>query len=309
MGKHDHAHGHEHNHSSIKNLKIAFILNLSFVVVEIVGGILTNSVAILSDAVHDLGDSISLGLAWYLEKFSTKKSNDKFTYGYKRLSILGALINALVLLVGSGFIIYRAIPRLINPQSVQAEGMIILAVIGIVVNGIAVLRVRKGKKLSEQVVSLHLLEDLFGWVAVLIVSIVLIFVDIPILDPILSLLISIYVLKNVISGLIKIVRLLLQGVPDGFSVEETKKSILQIDPHIVEVHDLRAWTLDGEESILSFHIAIEKNMSVQEVVELKRAIKAHLKQQKIEDVTIEVENIGNCSNIVPQTSPDENYDK
>jgi len=309
MGKHSHSHSHEHNHSSIKNLKIAFILNLSFVVVEIVGGILTNSVAILSDAVHDLGDSISLGLAWYLEKFSTKKSNDKFTYGYKRLSILGALVNALVLLVGSGFIIYRAIPRLINPQSVQAQGMIILAVIGIVVNGIAVLRVRRGKKLSEQVVSLHLLEDLFGWVAVPLVSIVLIFVDVPILDPILSLLISIYVLKNVISGLIKIVRMILQGVPDGFSVEETKKFIFDIDPHIIEVHDLRAWTLDGEQSILSFHIAIEKNMSVQEVVELKRAIKAHLKERHIEDVTIEVENIGNCSNAPPQISKGSDSDK
>ncbi len=219
---------------------------------------------------------------------------------------MGALFNALVLLLGTGFIIYKAIPRIFNPESVQAEGMIILAVIGIVINGLAVLRVRRGKKLSEKFVSLHLLEDLFGWVAVLIVSIVLLFVDVPILDPILSLLISIYVVKNVISGMIKIVRMILQGVPDGFSVEDTKKSILQIDPHIIEVHDLRAWTLDGEENIVSFHISIEKNMSLQEVVELKRAIKAHLKESNIEDVTIEVENIGNCSNNAPAQISSEN---
>jgi len=289
------AHDHTHEHSSIKNLKTAFILNAVFVVIEIIGGIFTNSVAIISDAIHDLGDSISLGLAWYLEKYSDKKSDNKFTYGYKRFSILGALLNSIVLLVGIVVVLFETIPRLLNPESVDPKGMIILAIIGIVINGWAVLKVRKGKKLSEEVVSLHLLEDVFGWIAVLIVSIVLLFVDIPILDPILSLLISVYVAKNVIKGLSKIIKMLLQGIPDGFSVDGTKEFLLSNNPQIKEVHDLRAWTLDGEKNILTFHISVDENMSIKQTIELKRLIKIQLIARGMSYVTIEVENLDNCS--------------
>ncbi len=292
----------KHNHpiqgnspKSIKNLKVAFLLNLSFVVVEIVGGLLTNSVAILSDAIHDLGDSISLGLAWYLEKVSKKKGDSRFTYGYKRLSIIGALFNSLVLLIGTIIIIYRAIPRIIHPEAVVPAGMIILAVVGIVINGLAVIRVRKGKKLSEKVVSLHLLEDLLGWVAVLIVSIVLTFIDIPILDPILSLIISTYMLKNVISGLLKITNMLLQGVPDGFDVHKTEEYILNNNPSVMDVHDMRVWTLDGEENIITFHITVEEKLSLSDIVALKRDIKAQLNTRGLNSVTIDVENMNNCS--------------
>ena len=294
---HDHGRspGRSHDHGSVKNIKTAFLLNISFVVVEIVGGILTNSMAILSDAIHDLGDSISLGLAWYLEKLGAKKSDSKFNYGYKRFSILGALFNTLVLIGGTVFVVYRAIPRLLHPESVKAEGMIILAVIGIVINGLAVLNVKKGNKLSEKVVSLHLLEDVFGWVAVLIVSIVLMFADIPILDPILSLLISVYIAKNVIGGLIRIVKMLLQGVPDGFNEQETTQFILDNTPRALEVHDMRSWTLDGEENVLNFHMAVEEGVTVADSIEMKRNIKDLLAERGFKYVTIEVENIDDCS--------------
>ncbi len=292
---HNHTNNHDHNHGSVKNLKLAFLLNIFFVVIEIVGGIFTNSVAILSDAIHDLGDSISLGLAWYLERFGEKKSDSKFNYGYKRFSILGALFNTIVLIVGAIFVVYRAIPRLLHPESVKAEGMIALAIVGIVINGLAVLNVKKGKKLSEKVVTLHLLEDVFGWVAVLIVSIVLLFADIPILDPILSLVISVYIIKNVIGGLIRIVKMLLQGVPDGFNEEETIRNIVDNTPHALEVHDLRAWTLDGEENVLTFHLAVEDGVTVSESIEIKRNIKDLLFEQGFKYVTIEIENIDDCS--------------
>ncbi len=292
---HDIGHSHVHSHSSVKNIKNAFFLNISFVVIEIVGGIFTNSVAILSDAIHDLGDSISLGLAWYLEKLGQKGSDGKFNYGYKRFSILGALFNALVLIFGAIFIIYRAIPRLINPESVNAGGMIALAVIGILVNGAAVLNVRKGNKLSEKVVTLHLLEDVFGWVSVLVVSIVLKFADIPILDPILSLIISVYIVKNVISGLIKIVKMLLQGVPDGFSEEETKQYIIDNESQVVEVHDIHAWSLDGEDNVITFHLVVDDGVTVEESVEIIRSIKELLAKRGFKHVTIETENIDDCS--------------
>ena len=292
---HGHSAGRAHDHGSVKNIKTAFLLNISFVVVEIVGGIFTNSMAILSDAIHDLGDSISLGLAWYLEKLGTKKSDSKFNYGYKRFSILGALFNILVLIGGTVFVVYRAIPRLLHPESVKAGGMIVLAVIGIVINGLAVLNVKKGRKLSEKVVSLHLLEDVFGWAAVLIVSVVLMFADVPILDPILSLFISVYIIKNVIGGLIRIIKMLLQGVPDGFDEQETTKFILSSTPQALDVHDMRAWTLDGEENVLTFHMSVEEGVTVADSIEMKRNIKDMLFGRGFKYVTIEVENLDDCS--------------
>ena len=292
---HGHIHSHTHDHGSVKNIKTAFFLNISFVLIEIAGGIFTNSVAILSDAIHDLGDSVSLGLAWYLEKLGDRESDSKFNYGYKRFSILGALVNIIVLIVGTVIVVFRAVPRLLNPESVKAEGMIILAIIGIVINGLAVLNVKKGKKLSEKVVSLHLLEDVFGWAAVLIVSVVLMFADVPILDPILSLLISLYIVKNVIGGLMKISRMLLQGVPEGFSVKETTGFILENTSDALDVHDMRAWTLDGHESVLTFHMVVKDGVTVGESIELKRHIKDLLFERGFSYVTIEVENIDDCS--------------
>ena len=164
---HSHAHHHDH-HGDVKNIKVAFFLNFGFAIIEIIGGFLTNSVAILSDAVHDLGDSLSLGLAWYFQKYSRKKSDSTYTYGYRRFSLVGALANSLVLIVGSILILTEAIPRIFNPQQAHPQGMMMLAVLGIAVNGVAMLRLRRGKSLNEKVVSLHLMEDVLGWIAVLV---------------------------------------------------------------------------------------------------------------------------------------------
>lgn len=169
---HNHNHSHSHSHQIVGDLKLAFFLNLSFAILEIFGGLWTNSLAVVSDAVHDLGDSIALGLAWYLEKYSHKRGNVFFSYGYRRFSSLAALINILILFLGSLYVIFQAIPRLLHPEATNAQGMIVLAIIGIAVNGIAMLRLLKTSSLNGKVVAWHLLEDALGWVAVLIVSII-----------------------------------------------------------------------------------------------------------------------------------------
>jgi cobalt-zinc-cadmium efflux system protein len=160
---------HHHDHQTTGDIRVVFFLNLGFTVVEIVGGLWTNSTAIVADAVHDLGDSLSLGLAWFLERYSNKSRDATFTYGYRRFSLLGALVNAIVLVTGSVFVLATAILRIIHPEPVNAAGMLGFAVAGIIVNGLAVLRVKKGKSLNAQVVTWHLLEDVLGWVAVLMV--------------------------------------------------------------------------------------------------------------------------------------------
>lgn len=297
-----HHHGHHHGHESQKNIGIAFILNALFVVIEIVGGLLTNSIAILSDAIHDLGDSLTLGLSWLLEKRSNKTGNSIYTYGYKRLSLVGALMNAIVLLIGSGFIIANAIPRIFSPEPVEAGGMIILAVIGIIINGLAVLRLKRGTKIAEKVVSLHLLEDVLGWAAVLVVSIILLFADIPVLDPILSLLITAFVLKNIVQNFGQIIKIFLQAVPEGYNIEEIEAKLKELHPDVREIHGTKLWTLDGDSNIMTFHMCVCNDPGINEIIDLKRSVKNTLQELGISDVTIEIENLDNCSNIPPGSS-------
>jgi len=250
--------GHDHSHgNSEKNLKLAFFINFGFTIIEIIGGFLTNSVAIISDALHDMGDSLSLGLAWYIEGKANKKgATNDFSFGYARFRLLGALINSVVLIAGSIYIIYEAISRLQNPEAVDSKYMIGFAILGVLANGYAAWRVSGGKSLNDKVVSWHLLEDVLGWVAVLIVAIILQFKDWYILDPILSLGITLYILWGVGGRLKDTLHLLLQGVPEGLDMQEVKRQLQQVD-HVNSIHHMHVWSLDGEHHVLTAHLVLE----------------------------------------------------
>ena len=291
MGQHHHHdnsdHGHHHHHTG-KNLSIAFFLNLSFTIIEIIGGLLTNSMAILADAVHDFGDSFSLGLAWYLEKYSNKKRTKDFTYGYRRFSILAAFINSVVLIIGSLSILFFAIPRLWDPPMPDAGGMIWLAILGIVVNGAAVLRLQKGESLNEKVVMLHLLEDVLGWVAVLVVGVVLLYFDLPILDPLLSIGLACYVLWNVFKNFGKTVTIFLQKKPANFEEQSFKEKMSELEM-ITSVHDIHAWTMDGQYGVLTLHVKVTPSVEKEEIVKMKAAIRKTAAGYGINHTTIEIE--------------------
>ena len=291
---HDHKHGHSNlhtHHGDVKNIKIAFFLNLGFSIVEIIGGILTNSVAILSDAVHDLGDSLSLGMAWYFQKFSRKQRDKKYTYGYRRFSLVGALVNSIVLVAGSVLILSEAIPRLFNPQQADARGMFLLAILGIIVNGIAVLRLRQGHTLNEKVVSLHLLEDVLGWGAVLIGSTIMHFTHLYIIDPILSILISVFILFNVFKNIRELFRIVLQGTPQEIKTDEIEALIKEIDG-IENIHDLHLWTVDGSYNVLTIHVVLKTTQSMEQLSQLKSKIRNKLSEKGVEHITIEFETSG-----------------
>jgi cobalt-zinc-cadmium efflux system protein len=281
-------HQHQHEHSAVGNIKFAFFLNLSFSIIEIIGGLLTNSMAILSDALHDLGDSISLAVSWYLENFSQKGADKDFSYGYARFSLLGALINSIVLILGSFFILSEVIPRIFNPQTVHPEGMLLLSIIGITVNGISVLKLRGGSSLNKEVVSWHLMEDLLGWTAVLIVSIILIFKSIPVLDPLLSLLINIYILYNVISKLKRVLNIFLQGVPGGVDINKLQQKIVE-QSEALAVHHTHVWTLEGEKNFLSTHLIVSDQTNREEIIALKSEVKNLLAEEGIAHITVEIE--------------------
>ena len=288
-----HNHNHSHNHSE-GNVKVAFFLNLAFTIIEIIGGLYTNSLAILSDELHDLGDSLSLGLSWYFQKLSKKGRTKTFSYGYKRFSLLGAIINSIVLVAGSIFILTKAIPELFNPGETNVEGMLYLSILGIVVNGAAVFKLRKGESLNEKVVSLHLLEDVLGWVAVLIGSVIMMYTDAPFIDPLLSVLISLFVLYNVYKNLKKSLLVILQGIPEEISIDDIRQKLKNISK-VTDIHDCHAWSMDGQYNILTLHLRLDKDYKLSEQAKLKEQVRTQLKDESINHITIEFEAQGeNC---------------
>ncbi|MFC3414927.1 cation diffusion facilitator family transporter [Algoriphagus hitonicola] len=284
-----------HHHHTSGNLKLAFFLNLGFTVIEFIGGILVNSVAILSDAVHDLGDSVSLGLAWYLDQKSHQKANKIFTFGYGRFSLLGALINALILILGSFFVLSEALNRLFNPEPSNATGMILLALLGVLVNGFAAWKVSHGKSQNEKVISWHLLEDVLGWVTVLIGAIILYFYDIPWLDPALSIAITLFILWNVFKNLKETMLIFLQGSPKGISVAQIEQKLL-LHPKVNSIHHVHTWSLDGENHVFTAHICLKEIDNLEELRKSKISIQQLLKSYSFIHFTIEWELPGdNCT--------------
>ena len=280
--------GHHHHDHSEENLKIAFFLNFSFTIIEIVGGFYTNSLAILSDALHDLGDSLSLGLSWYFHKLSKRGRSTTFSYGYKRFSLLGAIINAIVLIIGSFFILLHAVPQLFHPEATDVKGMMYLSILGIVVNGVAALKVHKGSSMNEKMVSLHLFEDVLGWVAVLIGSLLMMYVHAPFIDPLLSILIALFILYNVLKNLRKSMRIILQGIPENISIARIESTLKHIN-EVKSIHDCHIWSMDGDYNILTVHLQLDKDYKLSEQAILKQKIALALKNELIHHMTIEFE--------------------
>lgn len=285
--------GHSHHHSNIaddssERIGLAFFLNVAFTIIEFIGGWLTNSTAIMADAVHDLGDSLSIGSAWLLNRLGRKSADKEFTYGYRRLSLFGALLNGVVLLVGSVWVLSEALPRLVNPVMPMAEGMLALAILGVSVNGYAAYKLSHGTTLNERVLNWHLLEDVLGWVAVLIVSIVLQFKHWPILDPVLSIGFTLFILFNVFRNLLATVKLFFQAVPDKKLLEKIRQSFLAIG-EVDEVHHLHLWSLDGEHHVLTAHVVVSPDLNSETHKDLRVRINQGLGEFGLDHTTIEIE--------------------
>lgn len=289
---HDHHHhgpGHHHHHyDGTGSLATAFFLNLSFSLIEFVGGWYTNSLAILSDAVHDLGDSAALGLTWYFEKVSYKARDQTYTYGYRRWSVAAALFSSLILFGGSAMILTEAIPRIWNPEPVMAPGMIVLAVLGLLANGMAVLKLKGHDSPGEKAARLHLLEDVLGWIVVLVGAVILYFTHWNWLDPLLSVIVSLYILRNVIINLKGFSRILLQAVPEGVDLIQLQTQIEALDG-VDAVHDLHIWTLDSSRHVLSLHIVVAAETSREQLLNIKYAAKEIIRTAGIGHDTVEME--------------------
>ena len=283
----EHEHIHTHNHTA-DNIKLAFILNAGFALAELIGGYFVNSVAIIADALHDFGDSLSLAFSWRMEAIAKRNSDNRFSYGYRRFSLLSAVVSSIVLMTGSIFVIYEAVLRLSDPQPSNAQGMMLFALVGIAVNGYAALKTSKGENLNSKIISWHMLEDVLGWSAVLVVGAVLYFTDFYILDPLLSILITIIVLYNVIRNFRKTLSVLLQGVPETVDVESIEKEIRQLDM-VNGIHHTHVWSLDGEENVLTTHVVLGLNAKKEQIRNIKNKIRELTERHGLTHTTIEFE--------------------
>ena len=266
-----------------KNILIAFLLNLSFSVFELFGGLFTGSIAILSDSVHDIGDAMSIGLSYILEKKSKKKPDNIYTYGYIRYSVIGSIITSTILLTGSIFVIYEAVKRLINPQEINYNGMIIISIIGVLVNTLAAMATKEGNSLNQKSVNLHMLEDVLGWVVVLIGSILIKFTNITYIDAILSIGVALFILRHAARNIKEVLDLFLEKTPENIDIEELKHHLKEIKG-IIDIHHIHIRSIDGYNNFMTLHAVVKKYDS-----EIKKQIKEELEEHGICHSTIELE--------------------
>ncbi len=285
---HDHDALHHAHHRAVKNIQFAFALNLAFTIFEIAGGLLTNSMAVLSDALHDLGDSLTLGLSIVMEKISHRKRDRIFSYGYRRFSLLAAFVSGLVLVAGSALILFFAAERFTQPAQVHADGMIVMAIVGIVFNGIAALRLRSGRSMNESFLAWHLLEDVLGWTAILVGGILMHFLRISWIDPALSILFTLFTLFNVIKIFKRTTMIFLQSVPLSVDVHTLEKSLMSLKG-IQSVHDTHLWTMDGEYNIFTTHVVVGASLPEKSIKNIKSQVRSIIHEHSIQHATIEIE--------------------
>ena len=297
---HDHTDGHAHHHVHTPTtgaLRAAFFLNAAFAVLETFGGFWTGSLAVLTDALHDAGDAVVLGVAWWLQGLAMKERDARYSYGYGRYSALGGWLGAGVLIVGAMLMLWSAVPALWHPGTPHATGMLLLAVIGIAFNGFAASRLHGGHSLSERAMYFHLLEDVLGWVAVLVGALVLMLTGWALIDPLLSICISLYILYNAVRTLRSGTDILMQATPAGLDENAVRERLLQI-ANVTDVHDQHAWTLDGNYTVLTLHItatgADEAGM-----LRVKQEARNALHGMGVHHATIELEMPGEGCEVKP----------
>jgi cobalt-zinc-cadmium efflux system protein len=278
-------------------VRFAAFVNLSFTIVEIVGGLYTNSLAILSDALHDFGDSIALLVSWLFERGAKRAPDARYTFGYQRLSLFSALFSAAVLVGGSIVIIFQAVPRFFSPESVNAFGMVGFAIIGITFNGAGFFLLKRGESLNEKVLSWHLLEDVLGWIGILVGGIIIYFWKFYLIDPIITVALTVFILVNVVKNLREAISILLQGVPKHINLDAVKQDIKAING-VLELHDIHIWSLEGETDVFSAHVVVDDETLEKRPQQTKQIIKDKLKKHHIEHSTIELEGKGQCAGVV-----------
>ena len=264
---------------------LAFFLNVTYAIVEFIAGGVFGSSAVLADSVHDLGDAITIGISAFLETISNREEDNRYTLGYKRFSLLGALVTSIILMIGSVLVILENIAKIFHPQPVNDEGILWLGIIAITINIVSSLVVGKGKTKNESILTLHFLEDTLGWLAVILMAIVLRFTDWYILDSLLSLVISIFILTKALPRFWSTLKIFLDAVPEGVETGDLEKD-LETLTNVKSVNQLSIWSMDGLENNAIIHICIK---DWEKIMETKEAVRQFLEERGVQNITIEVD--------------------
>ena len=260
---------------SSRNMTIAFLLNFSFAIIEFIFGLLFHSSAVLADAIHDTGDALAIGLSTLFEKISTKKEDREYTLGYKRYSLLGALLTSVILLIGSTLVIVENVPKLFAPEKVNYDGMLVLGIVAIAVNTAASRVVSHGHSHNESILSLHFLEDILGWLAVVGVSIILRFTDWYFLDPLLSLVIAGFILSKALPKFWENIQIFLDHVPSDVDLSQLYQELAALE-NVRAITQLNVWTTDGLEKFAMLHICLENpNLLAETQIVLRQKLLAY----------------------------------
>jgi cobalt-zinc-cadmium efflux system protein len=284
-----HHHNHHVENRNIRNIKFAIIVNIALSFVELAGGIMSNSISIISNAVHDMGDSIAFSFSYFSEKYAnTENINENYTYRLNRLPLLSALVNSIILLTGSVIILYNTIPRLFEPETPRADIMFFIAIIGIVANSIALIKLKRNEGINSKVLSLHTLEDFLGWIAIFIGSIIITYFNFPIIDPLLSVIITVYILFGVLRNIRVVYRLFMQKSPESINTADIMTFIKSFN-EVKSVEDLHIWSLEGTHHVLTAHIQVSDEISTGDLRNLKNEIREGIKKFGYIHSTLEIE--------------------
>ncbi len=274
-----------------KKLLASVWLNLTITVVQFIGGLLSNSLALLSDALHNLGDGIALLIAWIANKVSRRPSSDKKTFGYQRIEILAALLNGLALVAISIFLFSEAWKRFQNPEEINSGLMLIVATIGLAANIISVLLLHSHRRenINVRAAYLHLIGDTLSSVAVIIGGILMYFYGLYWIDPLVTVIIGLYIIKESITIIKETVDILMQATPENIDLHEVKKALCQIEG-VYNIHHVHIWQLNDREIHFESHMDLEKDMKISETDSIRaQAEKILIRQFGIDHVTMQLE--------------------
>ena len=283
-------HGHSHDGSNIRRVQIALALTGTFMVVEVIGGVISGSLALLADAGHMLTDTMALALAVFAFRVSARPADGRRSYGYQRVQIIAAFVNGLSLLLIVGWILFEAVMRLIEPPDVIGTTMLMVASAGLVVNILSFLVLHGGDQdnLNIRGAALHVLGDLLGSVAAIIAALVIIQTGWMPIDPILSILVAALILRSAWSLVKRSAHILLEGAPEWLDVEDMQSKIISAVPEVSEIHHVHVWGLTPQHLMLTMHIVLPE--SVSEPTPVVRRVKEVLTTEfGIDHSTIEAE--------------------
>lgn len=287
---HNYDHSHIHDNQNLKPIFITFILNIAFALIELIGFLFSGSMILYSSSIHDIGDSTTLFATLLIERKANNGRDSKYTYGYRRFTLIGSVINYTILGFGSIFAIIESVQRLYNITPFDPYILLYTSILGIIINVIGFKLVNTGNSISNKALAANLFADIANFIAIFISSIIIINFDFYFIDPLFSIVFSIYLIIISLKAFKSIFKIVMQAIPDNIDYQSIYDHIIKHE-FILDVHDIHIWDLDSEDHIFTAHIVVKDNLSDTQIMDMKEHIRKDLENYNINHSTIEVDTL------------------